>query len=63
MDSELVIEAVFGDMKSKRETFAKLEECRCPDSLFSSNCTMKARPVLRPARASLEVAPSKASSV
>ncbi len=46
MDSELVsradlvIEAVFEDMKIKRETFAKLEACCRPDTIFCTNSSV-----------------------
>ena len=40
IDSDLVIEAVFEDMKIKRETFAKLEaRCR-PDTIFCTNSSV-----------------------
>ena len=38
--ADLVIEAVFEDMKIKRETFAKLEERCRPDTIFCTNSSV-----------------------
>ena len=38
--ADLVIEAVFEDMKVKRETFAKLEERCRPDTIFCTNTSV-----------------------